>query len=626
MGDGNDVTIYTKEDFLDSTAPFEELYKLIDDPFELNRKLEKMAQLAKATGVNGFKGMFKDYCQKVRMTNNQVFAYNVSNFDKQEIELETGQWQADDGGIRREGPYGSEVIACVHPIMPVKRLVNIDTGIEKLELAYRKGYQWRKMIFDRRQIASASSIVALSDYGVAVTSENAKYLVQYLHDVENLNYEKIPESSSVSRLGWIGEEGFAPYVENLVFDGDIAFKHFFESVGARGSFDQWLRAVKQIRAEGNVPAKILVAASFASVLVGPCNCLPFFVHLWGGTESGKTVGLMLAASVFANPEMGKYIHTFNSTAVAQELSASFVNSLPLILDELQIVKDRKDFDQLIYQLSEGVGRSRGQKTGGLQRTGIWNNCIITTGEQPISSSHSGGGAINRIIEISCEDTKLFKDPAGLVDVIRKNHGHAGKLFVDKLMEPGMMDLARTTQKSLYKELTETEITEKQALAASLILTADALIDNWIFKDGHGLAIKEVAQFLSTHDEVSVNLKAYEWLMEWLAQNSAHFDENQDRIPDTWGKIAYGSASIVRSVFNKACTENGYNPTAFLSWLKRNDKLELTKSGKGYTKAVKINKVACHCVVIKRIEGQVEGFEEMDKTEQMGCTFEDEEKR
>ncbi|MCE2604284.1 hypothetical protein LH384_34910, partial [Pseudomonas aeruginosa] len=77
---------------------------------------------------------------------------------------------------------------------------------------------------------------------------------------------------------------------------------------------------------------------------------------------------------------------------------------------------------------------------------------------------------------------------------------------------GMMDLARTTQKSLYKELTETEITEKQALAASLILTADALIDNWIFKDGHGLAIKEVAQFLSTHDEVSVNLKAYEWLM------------------------------------------------------------------------------------------------------------------
>lgn len=130
--------------------------------------------------------------------------------------------------------------------------------------------------FDRRQIASASSIVGLSDYGVAVTSENAKYLVQYLHDVENLNYDKIPESSSVSRLGWIGEEGFAPYVENLVFDGDIAFKHFFESVGTRGNFEKWKEAVKTIRAEGNVPAKILVAASFASVLVGPCQLPAFF--------------------------------------------------------------------------------------------------------------------------------------------------------------------------------------------------------------------------------------------------------------------------------------------------------------------------------------------------------------
>ncbi|MEG0830675.1 MAG: DUF927 domain-containing protein [Anaerovoracaceae bacterium] len=622
MGDDNEVIIYTKDDFLDSTAPFEELYGLIDDPFELNRKLEKMAQLAKAAGVNGFKGMFKNYCKKVRMTNNQVFAYNVCNFDKQDMELETGQWEADDSGIRREGPYGSEIVACVHPIMPVKRLVNIDTGIEKLELAYRKGYQWRKMIFERRQIASASSIVALSDYGVAVTSENSKYLVQYLHDVENLNYQKIPESSSVSRLGWIGEEGFAPYVENLVFDGDIAFKHFFESVGAQGKFDRWLQTVKQIRTEGNVPAKILVAASFASVLVGPCNCLPFFVHLWGGTESGKTVGLMLAASIWANPEMGKYIHTFNSTAVAQELSAGFVNSLPLILDELQIVKDKKDFDQLIYQLSEGVGRSRGQKTGGLQRTGTWNNCIITTGEQPISNSHSGGGAINRIIEISCEDAKLFKDPAGLVDVIRKNYGQAGKRFVEELMKNDMMELAKMTQKSLYKDLTGTEITEKQALAASLILTADAMADMLIFKDGNGLEIREVAQFLSTHEEVSVNLKAYEWLMEWLAQNGARFGDNQDKIPDVWGKISYGSAAIIRSVFNKACSENGYNPTAFLSWLKRNDKLELLKSGKGYTKAVKVNGVACHCVVIKQIEGQVRGMEEMSPEEQLSCTYDE----
>ena len=77
---------------------------------------------------------------------------------------------------------------------------------------------------------------------------------------------------------------------------------------------------------------------------------------------------MLAASVWANPAIGEYIHTFDSTDVGQEVSAGFVNSMPLILDELQIQKDRKDFDKIVYRLCEGVGRVRGARTGGLQKT------------------------------------------------------------------------------------------------------------------------------------------------------------------------------------------------------------------------------------------------------------------
>lgn len=601
----NDLTTkYTKEDFLDSTAPFEEVYKNISDRFELGRAIEKMSDMAKAVGVKNFKTLFKGYCETIKIKNNQTYADNVSDFDEQPLELSTGPWTADDSGIWRPGPFDSEIVACVHPIMPVRRLVNIDTGVEKLELVFRKGKQWRKMIFDRRELASASSIVSLSDYGVAVTSENARFLVQYIHDIENINYDRIPENNSVSRLGWIGGEGFSPYVDNLVFDGDITFKHFFESVKPKGSAQKWIDAVKEIRSQGNVPAKILVAASFASVLVEPCNCLPFFVHLWGGTETGKTVGLMLAASVWANPEMGKYIHTFNSTAVAQELSAGFVNSMPLILDELQIMKDRKDFDQMIYQLSEGVGRSRGQKTGGLQRVNTWLNCIMTTGEQPISTGRSGGGAVNRIIEISCEDTKLFTSPEKIVDVIRKNYGHAGKMFVEWLSKDDNLNIVKDTQKAINKRLADTQITEKQALAASLILTADAIVDGVIFQDNNGLELEEVSQFLSTHADVSPNGRAYEWLQGWVAQNKSKFKEDEQ---DVWGKMDYGGVYIIRNVFNDACQEAGFNPQSFLSWLRRNDKIDV--GDKGFTRPKRVNSVVCNCVVLKEIEGQVAGFEE-----------------
>lgn len=599
MGD-SDTKVYMKEDFMNpghdgSVSPFEEVYKYIDNPFELQLQIDKMAAIAKKCGVTNFKTVFKEYCKTMKMVRNQTYAENATNFEEQELELATGPWQANDYGITREGAYGSEIVACVHPIMPVERLVNIDTGIEKLRIAYRKGRQWRSMIFERKQLASASSIVGLSDYGVAVTSENAKYLVQYIHDIENLNYELIPEHNSVSRLGWIGQNEFSPYVDDLIYDGNVSFQHFYDSVTQKGTLQGWIGFVRDIRAEGNIPTKIVLAASFASVLVKPCNCLPFFVHLWNGSGNGKTVALMLAASVWANPAVGEYIHTFDATDVGQELSAGFVNSLPLILDELQIQKDRKDFDKTIYKLSEGVGRMRGAKTGGLQKMQTWKNCILTNGESPITSVSSGSGAVNRIIEINTEGTQFFKNAKKTADFVTENYGHAGKFFVEKLMDPDLMDLAKKLQKDFFEKLSGKDITEKQTLAASLILTADALIDMLIFNDGNGLKIDELSQFLATHGEVSSDMRAYEWLIDWIAQNNKKFCSRDD-MPETWGKNEPGKISIIRNVFNRACADNGYNASSFLSWLRRNNMIET--EGRGYTKRVRINGMKCQCIVLK----------------------------
>ncbi|WP_130861451.1 DUF927 domain-containing protein [Bacilliculturomica massiliensis] len=596
------TTTFTKEDFLGSTAPFEEVYRYKDNQFELTRAIEQMSEAARAVKVTNFKKMFREYCAMQKQVSGAAYAENTTNFDGQEMTLDTGTWTADDYGITREGVMG-EVVACVHPLMPVQRLVNIDSGIEKLKIAYRKGKGWRSIICDRKQLASANKIVELSDYGVAVTSENAKHLVQYIHDVENLNYERIPENNSVGRLGWIGNYGFSPYVDDLIFDGDLSFKHFFEAVSERGRLERWLEIAREIRA-GSIYARIVLAASFASVLVEPCGALPFFVHLWGGTETGKTVALMLAASVWANPEMGRYIHTFNSTAVAQELSAAFVNSLPLIMDELQIVKDRKDFDNTIYQLSEGVGKNRGQKTGGLQKTGTWNNCIITTGEQPISGGSSGGGAVNRIIEINCEDLKLFDDPARVADAVKKNYGHAGKLWISELQKPEVMQQVKDIQKAIYKNLSAGDTTEKQSLSASLILAADTMTTLLIFKDDRYLSEKDIAPFLSTKAEVSQNGRAYAWLCEWVAQYRNKFDTTSAVAQDFWGRFEdEDTVCIIRNIFDKACGENGFNPKSFLTWLRSNNLIEIPV--KGFTKTKKVNGVPCNCVVLRLC-----GFEEM----------------
>ena len=563
---------------------------------------------AKSVGVNGFKKLYKAYIDSLRIKNKEIMVPNVTQFDGQEMELDSGRWVADEFGIRTDGPYGSDIEACNHPIMPVLRLVNIDTGAEKLQIAYRKGKQWRKVIAEKGVLASANKILELANVGVAVTSESAKHLVQYFYDLESLNYDRIPEKNSVSRLGWIEDEGFSPYVEELVFDGDANFRTFFESVKKRGSMEKWLGMARGIR-QKSVFARVILASAFASVLVKPLGGLPFFVHLWGGTESGKTVGLMLAASVWANPEIGRFIHTFNSTAVGREKSAAFVNSLPLILDELQIVKDKREFDKDIYMLSEGAGRTRGTKSGGVDKTPTWANCILTSGEMPITGAGSGGGAVNRIIEIECRE-KLFEDPRDVADTVRKNYGFAGRAFVEHLQQDGAMERAADLFKRYSVQLGEGDTTEKQAMAAALVLTADNLATEWIFKDGRALIAGEISEFLRTKASVSAHERGYQYLCETISQNANKFLGGDTPVSDVWGRLEDDDTAIViRKVFDSICADGGYNAQALLSWLAQNNYLQTSKPH--LTKTVRINNIPTRCVVLRLPQLENDDFEPLD---------------
>ena len=590
--DEKKIPEFTKNDFLYSSKPYEWLDENSSNKFEALQLTERMNDLALSVKIRNFKTLYKEYLSS---KDGNTYGLNATNFTGQEFSLNCGDWSCDDYGVTIFGRNGAEEIACTHPIMPVQRLYNIDSGTEKLKIAYRKGQQWRSTIVDKRVLASNSAILQLADFGIAVNSENSRLLVRYITDIEAMNYEKIPELNSVGRLGWISGYDFSPYVENLVFDGETSFKHFFESVKTCGSYDTWLEVAATVRNSDSIPARVMLAAAFASVLVEPCGALPFFVHLWGNTEGGKTVALMLAASVWANPRIGEYIHSFNSTGVAQELSAVFTNSLPLILDELQIVQEKKDFDKTIYQLSEGVGRQRGAKTGGLQKTGTWNNCILTSGEMPLSGTASGGGAVNRIIDVEYT-SKIFEDPVYVAETVKKNYGYAGKKFIECISNDDVMDEIRAKQKHYMKQLQQSESTDKQSMAASIILTADFFAERFIFHDGYALTIDDIKPFLATKTDVSQSKRAYEYIMDVVTMNANHFIPTQNENTEIWGAIDTEYAYVISSKFKSLMIEAGFNPVAVLSWLKTNNLIEFEHDRKDKVK--KINKISRRCIWLK----------------------------
>ena len=126
-----------------------------------------------------------------------------TNFDGPYDNMQCKQWIASENGIYLNNPSTgyTDILACYHPILPIERLKNLETGEEQIKLAYKRNARWEEIIVPKTLVTSANKIVALSGRGIAVTSENAKYLVRYLADVENANEEHINVQYSTSKLG-----------------------------------------------------------------------------------------------------------------------------------------------------------------------------------------------------------------------------------------------------------------------------------------------------------------------------------------------------------------------------------------------------------------------------------------
>nr|DAK61803.1 MAG TPA: active helicase ring shaped helicase [Caudoviricetes sp.] len=600
-----DEWTFEKEDFL-TPAPYEALYKFHKEPFVHATKMAELSAYAERMKFRGFKAMYKRYVESLKVQSGTVYIDNVTSFTGQPMELNAGDWEAEDTGIFKKNGFNDEM-ACPHPIMPIERLVNIDTGEEKLKLAFRKGAIWRKIIVSKIVLANSNKVTELAGSGIAVTSQTARAFVSYISDLENLNYDIIPERKSIGRCGYIADEGFSPFVEGLIFDGDANFKGMFEAIRSRGSVEKWLETAKEVRGM-SLTARILLAASFASPLLEPLNCLPFFVHLWGvDSGTGKTVALMVAASVWGDPTIGSFVKTFDGTTVGLEKTAAFLNNLPLCLDELQLAKDlkgRTNFD--VYKLAQGVGRTRGNRSGGVDLTPTWRNCILTTGESPLTGQAAGAGAVNRVLDIECRSAQaVIRDGMRISSIIKRNYGFAGRIFVEELYQPGVLEQVTERYRQLFQQLNDMDTTEKQAMAAAAIILADELACRWIFQGTERpLTIEQISEFLASRAAVSAGDRGYQYLCDWVTQHSNQLVGRSDTI-EVLGALDGNRAYIIRSVFERILQDAGYSTAAMISYLKQEHLIETR--GRNNTKGKRINGIPteCFCLLLPAVDTEEE---------------------
>ena len=453
---------------------------------------------------------------------------------------------------------------CAEPLVMKRRLENIDSGLEKVELAFYRNGRWKSLVAPRSSVFHKNAIVRYADSGLPATTENAEGVVRYLSAYEVTNTQVIPFTRSIDRVGWFGKEFYPCAVRGeVVYENEGADgEGIAQSICEQGEYELWKKTAEALRQ--STFARAVLAASFASPLLELLQHRVIILHLWNSSRSGKTAVLKFALSVWGDPL--KLMGNFNSTAVGLERRAGTLKHLPLGLDELQVLNEKRlSPARIVYSLGNGYGKTRGAKNGGLQDVPTWRNCIISTGEQPLTDEDSMDGVSSRVLELygaPIEDTEFGRSVHG----ISENHyGFAGKRYIEHLVGQVLSqgdklgtdyDTLRAEIKARFQGDPGVHLDNIAVLAL-----ADAYSSQCLFgltaEQAHEEALQLGSSLLANTkslEKEDVVERAWSFVKDWVAANRKRFA--QESIP-CYGTIEPKHVFIISTNLRQAFLENGF---------------------------------------------------------------------
>lgn len=297
-----------------------------------------------------------------------------------------------------------------------------------------------------------------------------------------------------------------------------------------------------------------------------------------------------------------------------------LNHLPMILDDTSKKTRRieENFEGVVYDLCSGKGKTRSNRDIGLNTESHWNNCVLTNGERPLASYVNQGGAINRILEIECGE-KVYSDPHQTVSILKQNYGFAGKDFVEIVKAMGA-DTIRGIQKGFQQLLFDDEKMQKQSISLSIILAADKIATDMLFKDGQYISLDEAKKALVDRSELSDNERCYQYILDKVAMNENRFDTLT--ACEKWGIIENGYVFFYNQAFDELCKSGGFSKKSFLSWGVKKKIVETDSKGNP-SKQKKIAGKNNRCVCLKLDDGTIadsDGFSAVDEAAQEELPF------
>lgn len=248
----------------------------------------------------------------------------------------------------------------------------------------------------------------------------------------------------VSRIGWHKDAYVMPDVAYGVPADTVVFQSAWQRTGifrTSGTLDEWKKI--PLLCAGNSRLVFALCAAFAGPLLQISGIEGGGFSFEGGSSSGKTTSLQVAASVWGGPE---HVHSWRTTDNALEGVAALHNDNVLILDEVGQV-NATVLSNSAYMLANGQSKGRAGREGKMRRVLTWQLLFLSSGELGLadklaeSGMKSRGGQEVRFVGIPVDKSMVkdfhgYPDAGVFVDHIKalcaEHYGHAGRKFLQWL--------------------------------------------------------------------------------------------------------------------------------------------------------------------------------------------------
>ncbi|MDA2130792.1 DUF927 domain-containing protein [Bacillus cereus group sp. BfR-BA-01312] len=406
-----------------------------------------------------------------------------------------------------------------------KQYENIENNKVFYELSWKDKSIKKKEIVSASTISTKKELIQLSDKGFAVNDLNYKNIIKFLDNYIDQN--EIETQYMVNRLGHVKRGFIHPNIDTglTIMPQDSGEQSLLNAFRENGTVESWKTEVLE-KIKKHPKALFYTIASFTAPLLHDLSIDSFLVDFSGHTSQGKTTLLRLSSTVWGTQEL---INEWNTTKVAIERKAGFLNSFPLLMDDTKKA-NKNQLQDFIYMFSGGKSKGRGSLTG-FQQDRTWKTILLSTGESSILEYAQAAGVAGRVITLEDEPfgKTSYEFLSELYDAMNKNFGIVGRSFLEKWLKIESEDKKNLIK--IYHELRNQYVKEAQSNEVLIRLSA------------YYAAIHFTASILNTLLGFNIDTNTFEKLFKTHAKENKAIDKPKQLLEELLERIDSFRATI-----------------------------------------------------------------------------------